>query len=248
MNHADRISAFEATSFMNKFKDLWNAQQQATLHFETKAGQAWATISVALGSFPDIVPEKKHVKPSQHRRRERRHATRTAAEVVKADTVLPPPDVTEEAHVEEINSNVVDEEARKHEHDYKSQEAEQVSLEAGNQHFIDDEIELTKISVKVEKEFAEDDLVKIEGEYKNPKFKPWSKINPEEEIKIMWEAIRNESNKKGIKEIEEASASFEHCFEFWGTWRVNKPGITLEYLENSKNWSQGIKITQIKEA
>ena len=64
----------------------------------------------------------------------------------------------------------------------------------------------------------------------------------------MWEAIRNESDKKGIEEIGEASASFEHCFEFWGTWRVKKPGITLKYLENSKNWSKGIKITQIKQA
>ena len=33
--------------------------------------------------------------------------------------------------------------------------------------------------IKVEKECAEDDLIKIEGELKNPKFKPWTKVNPE---------------------------------------------------------------------
>ena len=49
MSHTNRISAFESTSFINKFKDLWNAGQQATLHFETKAAQALNTISVALG-------------------------------------------------------------------------------------------------------------------------------------------------------------------------------------------------------
>ena len=62
----------------------------------------------------------------------------------------------------------------------------------------------------------------------------------------MWEAIKKESDMKGIEEIGEASATFEHCFEFWGTWRVKKPGITLKYLENSENWTQGIKITKVK--
>ena len=43
------ISAFEATSSTHKFKDLWNAGHEATLHFETQAGQAWDTLRVALG-------------------------------------------------------------------------------------------------------------------------------------------------------------------------------------------------------
>ena len=93
------------------------------------------------------------------------------------------------------------------------------------------------MSINVLKECAEDDLIKIEGKFKNPKFKPWTKVNPEEEVKIMWEAIKNDSEMKGIEEIGEASATFEHCFEFWGTWRVMKPGLTLKYLEHSENWT-----------
>ena len=102
-------------------------------------------------------------------------------------------------------------------HDDPAKPTEQVSLE-GNSQNIMDELELFEISaIKVEKECAENDLIKIEGEFKNPKFKPWTKVNPEEDVKIMWEAIKNESDKKGIEEIGEASATFEHCLEFWGT-------------------------------
>ena len=46
--HTGEISAFKSTSFMNSFKDLQNAGQQATLHFENKAGQAWTTVNLAL--------------------------------------------------------------------------------------------------------------------------------------------------------------------------------------------------------
>ena len=45
---------------------------------------------------------------------------------------------------------------------------------------------------------AIDDLVQIEGEFKNPKLKPWTHINPEEEVKIMWDVIKNERDMKGI--------------------------------------------------
>ena len=31
------------------------------------------------------------------------------------------------------------------------------------------------------------DLYHISGEYKNPKFKPWKKLDPEREVKILWE-------------------------------------------------------------
>ena len=84
MSHTDSLFAFEGTSFMQKFKDLWNSGHQATLHFETQAGQAWATLRVALGSHPHV-SAKKHVSPSQQRRRERREAARIAAEAVQAD-------------------------------------------------------------------------------------------------------------------------------------------------------------------
>ena len=98
MTQAVSISAFEATSFMNKFKDLWHAGHQASLSFETEAGQAWATLRVALGPHP--VPQRKHVKPSQLRRRERREAARNAEEAVQANTVTPSK-IAEEAPEEE---------------------------------------------------------------------------------------------------------------------------------------------------
>ena len=91
-------------------------------------------------------------------------------------------------------------------------------------------------AIHIEKECAEDDLIKIEGKFKNLKL-AWTKVYPEEEVKIMWEAIKNYSERKGIEEIGEASATFEHCFEFWGIWRVMKPGLTLKYLEHSENWT-----------
>ena len=89
---------------------------------------------------------------------------------------------------------------------------------------------------------------KIEGEYKNPKFKPWTVVEPEKEFKTLWELIKTDNKTMGIEEIGEGSATFEHCFEFWGTWRIKKPGITLNYLENSENWPKGIKITEVKSA
>ena len=89
---------------------------------------------------------------------------------------------------------------------------------------VEDEIELTEISDEAStNECKVGGFIKIEGEYKNPKFKSWSQIDPTEEVKIMWEAIKTESDVKGIKEIGEASATFEHCFEFWGTWEIKKP-------------------------
>ena len=64
----------------------------------------------------------------------------------------------------------------------------------------------------------------------------------------MWEAIKKYGGIKGIKEIGEASATFEHCFKFWGTWRVMKLGLKLKYLENLENWTKGIKITKVEHA
>jgi hypothetical protein len=40
------VPAFEATSFMRKFKDLWPLTQ-------TEAGEASATLCVALGAHPE---------------------------------------------------------------------------------------------------------------------------------------------------------------------------------------------------
>ena len=112
---------------------------------------------------------------------------------------------------------------------------------------VDDEIELTEISDETcNNECKMGDLLKIEGKFKNPKFQSWSKIDPSEEIKVMWEALKNESDAKGIEEIGEASATFEHCFEFWGTWRIKKPGITKKDITDANNWPKGITITDVK--
>ena len=110
----------------------------------------------------------------------------------------------------------------------------------------EDEIELEQISSKGNDEAKVNDLFKIEGEYKNPKLKPWTTVEPEKEFKTLWEQIKRDNEIKGIEEIGEGSATFEHCFEFWGTWRIKKPGLTIKSLENSDNWPHGIKITEVK--
>ena len=89
---------------------------------------------------------------------------------------------------------------------------------------------------------------KIEGEYKNAKLKPWTKIEPNKVIKALWNDIKTVNDEKGIEEIGEGSTYFEHCFEFWGTWRVKKESITEDFLKNSENWPQGVKITKVKPA
>ena len=87
---ADRpLAAFEATSFLNKFKNLWHAGHQATLSFETEAGQAWATLRVRLGDHPLDYQNARHVKPYQECRRERRADARAAEEVANASHLSP---------------------------------------------------------------------------------------------------------------------------------------------------------------
>ena len=115
---------------------------------------------------------------------------------------------------------------------------------------VKDEIELTEISDETaSNEYKIGDLLKIEGVYKNPKYEyePWSQIDPREGVKIMCEAIKDD-NVKGIEEIGEASATFEHSFEFWGTWEIKKIGITNKDVADSDNWANGIKITEVKSA
>ena len=90
------------------------------------------------------------------------------------------------------------------------------------------------------------DLFKIEGEYKNPKFQSWTKVEPNVEVKTLWEKLTNDNKIKGIEEIGEGSTCFEHCFEFWGTWKIQKEGITEEFLKNSENWPKGVKITKVE--
>ena len=86
-----QVPAFEATSFMKKFKDLWLAGHNASLLFETEAGEASATLRVALGPHP-LKPhrpqEHRHITPAQERRRERREDARRSAAAEAADAVV----------------------------------------------------------------------------------------------------------------------------------------------------------------
>ena len=110
-------------------------------------------------------------------------------------------------------------------------------------------ISLTEIPDSVQEETFENNLFKIVGEYKNPKFKPFSVVKPQKEIKVLWEIINAENKSKGVKEIGEGSTCFEHLYEFWGTWRVEKPGRnTLEFLKCAENWLKGIRILEVKPA
>ena len=45
------------------------------------------------------------------------------------------------------------------------------------------------------------DLYKIKGEYKNPKFKPWTAVDPEKELKTLLELIKSDNEIKGIEEM-----------------------------------------------
>ena len=108
----------------------------------------------------------------------------------------------------------------------------------------EDEIELSDLKNQA----LEHDLFKVKGEYKNPTFKPFATVEPQKEIKTLWENLKNDNEIKGIEEIGDGSTCFEHIFEFWGTWKIKKPGINKEYLEDSKNWPKGIQIIEVKPA
>ena len=56
---------------------------------------------------------------------------------------------------------------------------------------------------------------------------PVSNLEPEKESKALCDMIEKDYVLKGIEEIGEGSACFEHSFEFWWTWRVKKEGIRL---------------------
>ena len=70
---------------------------------------------------------------------------------------------------------------------------------------VEDDIELTEISDEsANNEWKLGELIKIKGTYKTPKFISWSKLKPIEEVKIMQDTIKQESEAKGIEEIGEA--------------------------------------------
>ena len=111
-----------------------------------------------------------------------------------------------------------------------------------------DEIHLEVIPAAADSEVCVNDLFKIEGVYRNPNFKPWSNVDPNKELKLLWEMLERDNKEKGIEEIGEGSTCFEHNFEFWGTWKIVTPGITLKNLKNLENWPKGIKSIEVKPA
>ena len=57
-----------------------------------------------------------------------------------------------------------------------------------------DEINLSEIPKKEEnKQILVNDLFKIDGEYKNPNFKPWTVVEPEKDLKILWDMIKTDN-------------------------------------------------------
>ena len=220
----------EIDLLLNNFKQLLKSGRSAHLDLDCHAGQAWIGLHVRLGHLHDHQHQARTRNgPSRQRRRMRRAAARQqsaekAAAVVKE---------AEKATTNSVLSKEID----------MTEEVMEAKIKE-----VEDEIELTEIHVKIEEECDVDEIIKIEGEFKNPKIKPWTKINPEEEVKLMWEIINKESENKGIEEIGEASATFEHHFEFWGRWKIKKPGINWKNLEESENWPKGMKITEVKKA
>jgi hypothetical protein len=108
--------------------------------------------------------------------------------------------------------------------------------------------ELNEIPTRAQNEAFVNELFNIKGEYKDPKFKPWTNVDSEKHLEILWDMLKANNKAKGIEEIGEGSTCFEHCFKFWKIWKVKKEGITVDFLENSENWPKGIKITGVKPA
>ena len=56
-----------------------------------------------------------------------------------------------------------------------------------------------------------DSIFEIVGEYKEPKFRPWTIVDPKREVNSLWEKIQSDNDLKGIHEIGEGSTCFRHC-------------------------------------
>ena len=51
-----KMAAYQLDNFGTKFKDLWRKGLKANHSLNTKAGEAWVLIDVALGCPPDLPP------------------------------------------------------------------------------------------------------------------------------------------------------------------------------------------------
>ena len=117
-----------------------------------------------------------------------------------------------------------------------------------------EQVELPEVKDEIDLETMDDTssneaptLFQIKGEYKNPKFRPFETVEPNKDIKVLWEAIDKENRKHEMVEIGDGSTCFEHFFEFWGKWKV-KPGTTKNFLMDTKTWPDGVKILDVKPA
>ena len=80
----------EFHSFVGKFVSLWQNGIEASLHVDSKAGEATVSLQVGLGHAQPLQEQQPLPKsrPSRLRRRQRRaEARKTAEEVAKSDAI-----------------------------------------------------------------------------------------------------------------------------------------------------------------
>ena len=104
---------YELDTFVNKFKNLWHAGNDARLCLETKAGKATVSLHLDLGDLPQQHdqphgrPYQRRTSPSQQRRRERRAAARLAGTEENAAEEATVNDIIGETAVEALEKNIV---------------------------------------------------------------------------------------------------------------------------------------------
>ena len=99
----------EFNSFVRKFFDLWKSGLHASLHLETTAGKATASLSLELGTVVSAEEAKPHyhkkVSPSQVRRRQRRAQARCEANGGKRNVIVKGSSVEDAtSYVEDVSS------------------------------------------------------------------------------------------------------------------------------------------------
>ena len=214
------MATVEIDSFVLKLKILWKA---ANLSNDANAGKVALTLRVGHLEESDHVPDAQHQRfrrsrngPAQQRRREGRAAAREspAVEAVEGkaadeDNLLNHRAVEasgEHASEEDSGEFASEEDSDKGVGDLKLVSAEEDTDERLNkEEEIKDEICHDEIY-----NMKDINRFKIRGEYRNPSFKPWDKVDPNVDLKVLWDNLKVDNEAKGIKEIGDGSTSFEH--------------------------------------
>ena len=243
------MASVEIHSFVLKLETLLKSGRNANLSIEGKDGKVAVTLRLEdLEVSPHGLGVQQHHRksrnvPAKQRRRERRAAAlESAAEEV----------VVARAAQEAVASDIA-EEATQSASDVKAQPKDSSEEETSNKtiqssagKFRNDEI---KDEICPDEDYTLNDtkLFQIKGEYRNPNFKPWDKVDPNADVKVLWEALEADNESKGIKEIGDGSTCSEHCLEFWGTWEI-KPGKRIDetYLKKSVNWPKCVTIQKVE--